>query len=113
MQDLVAAPAPTDFSSNIPLSSKGALCLPHIGSHCQKNNNSVFFCLVSAVVTVVSAVPGSGTGPTPSASYLNLLSVSASSPQNSTDILVDAVPRMRRRQRKHTAGMEPDCLDSP
>lgn len=29
--------------SNIPLSSKVALCLPHIGPHCQKNNNSVCF----------------------------------------------------------------------
>lgn len=45
----------------------------------------------------VSATLRPGTGPTPR-SYLKLLGVSASGPKNSTDILIDVVPRMRRRR---------------
>lgn len=50
-------------------------------------------CLVSA-----APGPGSESGPTLSANYLKLLSILASDPKNWTDILIEAVPGMRRRQ---------------
>lgn len=58
----------------------------------------VFFasCLCSGHHSV-SATLRPGTGPTPR-NYLKLLSVSASGLKNSTDILIDVVPRMRRRR---------------